>query len=46
MRDQALDENIRKAFKLPLPRYDSFGFDESEAGEIPKFSRVRFQLIS
>jgi len=27
---QALDENIRKAFKLPLPRYESFGFEESE----------------
>ena len=27
---QALDQNIRQAFKLPVPRYDSFGFSETE----------------
>jgi hypothetical protein len=27
---QALDQNIRQAFKLPLPKYDSFGFPEKE----------------
>jgi hypothetical protein len=27
---QALDQNIRQAFKLPLPKYESFGFLEEE----------------
>ena len=32
---QELDANIRKAFKLPLPRYEAFGFEDSEAPPPP-----------